>query len=283
MSDRLIPTSQYLSKSAQPTPIASPLSPRMHATSVDWTNYEIMIEDMAKGLEPQFKQDLTQIEKWFKHLNTNEKTVTLFNMTQNLNPAQVRFMLDVLKDMAQKTSVLSPMLDHDDPFKSSVSPINSHSSHLTPYSSSIRSTSPLMRSPTSLMDLMPPLIQITSPNPLRRSQTVPTRKSAAEETIVPVHHQTESSEVGVQRSTSSSKGKIPEIIDFKLLEDMPGFLKMLRLHKYTDNLKAVPWRDWIKMDDEALESAGVAALGARRKMLKVFEVIQRNMIEQDIK
>ena len=180
MSDRLIPNTQYLSKSAQPTPIASPLSPRMHATNVDWSHYESMVEDMSKGLEPQFKQDLCQIEQWFKHLSMSEKTTTLFNLTQHINPAQIKFMMGVLKDLAQKSNMLSPMMDHDDPFQQSVSPLNSR---LAPF---MQPKSPQMRSTSPIMDMVPPMIQVTSPNPLRRSQTVPTRKSAGEEFTVPV-------------------------------------------------------------------------------------------------
>ena len=263
-----------MSKSAQPTPIAS-LSPRLSnaPSNMDWSNYENMVEEMSKLLEPQFRQDLCQIEQWFKHLNQNEKTTCLFNLTQHINPAQVKFLMGVLKDMAQKSNMLSPLMDHDDPFQQSVSPLNARlAPFMQPKSPQMRSTSPILDS------MMPPMIQVTSPNPLRRSQTVPTRRSAGEEFSLPI-----SSELGgVKRNTSASKGKIPDVIDFKQLEDMAGFLKLLRLHKYTENLKTVKWRDWIEMDEEALEAAGVAALGARRKMIKVFEVIHRNMEEQGI-
>jgi hypothetical protein len=34
------------------------------------------------------------------------------------------------------------------------------------------------------------------------------------------------------------------------------------------------WQDMLKMDDEALLGKGVAALGARRKLLKVFDQIK---------
>jgi len=33
----------------------------------------------------------------------------------------------------------------------------------------------------------------------------------------------------------------------------------------------------VMMDEQALEAQGVAALGARRKMLKTFEVVRRKM------
>ncbi|KAI0879651.1 protein VTS1 [Hypoxylon argillaceum] len=62
--------------------------------------------------------------------------------------------------------------------------------------------------------------------------------------------------------------------DPTLLQDIPSWLRSLRLHKYTDNLKDMKWTDLVELDDEALEKRGVNALGARRKMLKVFEQVK---------
>ena len=57
--------------------------------------------------------------------------------------------------------------------------------------------------------------------------------------------------------------------DPSLLQDIPSWLRSLRLHKYTDNLKELHWEVLIELDDKGLEDRGVNALGARRKMLKV--------------
>jgi hypothetical protein len=62
--------------------------------------------------------------------------------------------------------------------------------------------------------------------------------------------------------------------DPTLLQDIPSWLRSLRLHKYTDNLKDMQWTDLVELDDKALEDRGVNALGARRKMLKVFEQVK---------
>lgn len=62
--------------------------------------------------------------------------------------------------------------------------------------------------------------------------------------------------------------------DPTLLQDIPSWLRSLRLHKYTDNLKDMKWTDLVELDDKALEDRGVNALGARRKMLKVFEQVK---------
>jgi hypothetical protein len=62
--------------------------------------------------------------------------------------------------------------------------------------------------------------------------------------------------------------------DPSLLQDIPSWLRSLRLHKYTDNLKDMKWTDLVELDDKQLEERGVNALGARRKMLKVFEQVK---------
>ena len=57
--------------------------------------------------------------------------------------------------------------------------------------------------------------------------------------------------------------------DPHLLHDIPSWLRSLRLHKYTDNLKDMKWDELVQLDEKGLEARGVNALGARNKMLKV--------------
>ena len=68
-----------------------------------------------------------------------------------------------------------------------------------------------------------------------------------------------------------------EDVDPALLNDIPGWLRSLRLHKYTPNFEHMKWQDMVIMDEAALEANGVAALGARRKMLKTFEIVRKKM------
>ena len=62
--------------------------------------------------------------------------------------------------------------------------------------------------------------------------------------------------------------------DARLLNDLPAWLRHLRLHKYTDNFRGIPWQKLVELDDEQLQQKGVSALGARRKLLKAFETVQ---------
>jgi hypothetical protein len=80
------------------------------------------------------------------------------------------------------------------------------------------------------------------------------------------------SEIARGRSPRGRRGssKPPEDpTDPSLLGDIPSWLRTLRLHKYTDNLKDLKWDELVKLDDKGLEARGVGALGARNKMLKV--------------
>jgi len=83
-------------------------------------------------------------------------------------------------------------------------------------------------------------------------------------------------------SPSSAGSSLPaqqnteeEVADISILNDVPSWLRHLRLHKYTPNFEGSNWREMVVMDEQALEEKGVAALGARRKMLKTFEAVRQ--------
>ncbi|KAI0292673.1 hypothetical protein B0F90DRAFT_1671086 [Multifurca ochricompacta] len=78
-------------------------------------------------------------------------------------------------------------------------------------------------------------------------------------------------------TTGSGTKKDDDDFDPAVLSDVAGWLRSLRLHKYTPNFEGMRWKDMVVMDEAALEAQGVAALGARRKMLKTFETVRRKM------
>jgi hypothetical protein len=61
------------------------------------------------------------------------------------------------------------------------------------------------------------------------------------------------------------------------VSDIPGWLRSLRLHKYTPLFEHDQWKEFIRLTDEQLQARGVVALGARRKMLKVFEQVRMDL------
>ena len=67
---------------------------------------------------------------------------------------------------------------------------------------------------------------------------------------------------------------IINLFHYSHILDVPAWLRMLRLHKYNHIFETMKWQDMIKLSNDELEAKGVAALGARRKMLKVFETVR---------
>lgn len=56
-------------------------------------------------------------------------------------------------------------------------------------------------------------------------------------------------------------------------------MRSLRLHKYSHAFEGMQWQQVIRMSDEDMEKAGVSTVGARRKLLKVFENVMRHCEE----
>jgi hypothetical protein len=68
-----------------------------------------------------------------------------------------------------------------------------------------------------------------------------------------------------------------EDFDPEMLNDIPGWLRGLRLHKYTQCFDGLSWQEMVVLSDEELEQKGVAALGARRRLLRTFEHVRKRM------
>ncbi|KAL3233702.1 RNA-binding protein VTS1 [Nakaseomyces bracarensis] len=90
---------------------------------------------------------------------------------------------------------------------------------------------------------------------------------------------------GNTSATSSSNSSMTpkSLTDPKLLNNIPIWLKTLRLHKYSDILSDLRWEKLIYLEDGDLLNRGVMALGARRKLLKAFNIVkdykERNLID----
>lgn len=80
--------------------------------------------------------------------------------------------------------------------------------------------------------------------------------------------------ISMTTSRATKDKKAVEVVDMELLKDVPTWLRSLRLHKYNPIFHDCTWQEMVKMSDHDLLLKGVAALGARRKMLKVFEIVK---------
>jgi hypothetical protein len=68
-----------------------------------------------------------------------------------------------------------------------------------------------------------------------------------------------------------------EDFDPEMLKDIPAWLRGIRLHKYTECFEGMSWEAMVVLDDSTLEGKGVAALGARRRLLRTFEHVRKRM------
>ena len=68
-----------------------------------------------------------------------------------------------------------------------------------------------------------------------------------------------------------------EDFDPEMLNDIPAWLRGLRLHKYTQCFDGLTWEEMVVLDDATLEAKGVAALGARRRLMRTFEHVRKRM------
>jgi hypothetical protein len=68
-----------------------------------------------------------------------------------------------------------------------------------------------------------------------------------------------------------------EDFDPEMLKDIPAWLRGLRLHKYTQCFDGLTWEEIVVLDDATLEAKGVAALGARRRLMRTFEHVRKRM------
>lgn len=66
-------------------------------------------------------------------------------------------------------------------------------------------------------------------------------------------------------------------VDPELLDDVPAWLRTLRLHKYVPMFEGMTWREIVVLDEPALEAKGITTLGARGRMLRAFESVRMQM------
>ncbi|KAJ2782858.1 Flap-structured DNA-binding and RNA-binding protein [Coemansia linderi] len=117
---------------------------------------------------------------------------------------------------------------------------------------------------------LPPLQQHQQP-PMRHASPTPGRGTFSRPSAGTAGS-TAGSNLSVPSSPASMKPHEP--VDLTLVRDIPAWLRSLRLHKYTECFADMDWTKVVTLTDEDLQAKGVMALGARRKMLKVFEAVQ---------
>lgn len=72
----------------------------------DIDQFETTLEEMAAAtVDQDFKDELSAIEQWFKVLTEAERTAALYALLQQTTQVQIRFFIQVLKEMAKSHPV----------------------------------------------------------------------------------------------------------------------------------------------------------------------------------
>lgn len=116
LAGRIRPASEvYYNQSQQPSS-GSNIDDAAEKAAQQWIadidQYETTLEEMAAAtLDQDFKDELSAIEQWFKVLSEAERTAALYALLQQTTQVQIRFFIQVLKQMAKShpmSGVLSP-------------------------------------------------------------------------------------------------------------------------------------------------------------------------------
>lgn len=265
------------------TTTARPSAIKVPGSSTPWIEDD---EDTA------FKNDLAHVLVWFEQdLNSQQRLSTVFTLAKNLSKWQLEMLIRCLGT-------------HDDGFSpipnSMINPMPSaslFSSETTIINNGLEDafvaspgSSPYAASNNSAISWRS--IAIASPEPMKppglsidRWQSFSHRIAAttnAIDTLNLSHSNNSSPPLSLFSSsppTSNSNNAIPtdENVNVRLFYlDLCGWLRHHRLHKYESSFRVLKSRQCLELTDETLDYMGVKALGARRKFLRLFEIIRRD-------
>ena len=116
LSNRIRPSSEVYYNQSQQQPPSSNADDAAEKAAQQWIadidQYETTLEEMAAAtLDQDFKDELSAIEQWFRVLSEAERTAALYALLQQTTQVQIRFFIQVLKQMSKShpmSGVLSP-------------------------------------------------------------------------------------------------------------------------------------------------------------------------------
>lgn len=232
--------------------------------------------------EEIFQADLANVLVWFeKSLTSSQRITTAFTLFERLNSWQREFVLGMLRTTETTASVRSQV---DERINAGVHNMQLGDEQIsgllppraaTPNNSVGHERIPKATTGPSLVLEAPPGF---SPTPFYAGK----ESQMSMPSLTNLSNQSTASFVSVTSTASWSSCTSAELTLeqchpdlFK--RDIPQWLRSLRLHKYTPCLGKLSRAELLAMDDADLERLGVAALGARRKLLRLFFTIKASI------
>ncbi|SCU84322.1 LANO_0C01046g1_1 [Lachancea nothofagi CBS 11611] len=235
-----------------------------------------------------FTHDLNQLCSWMSMLSSAQQNSVMDNLLSSLNEEvlqHTKLKLDSLissgyiSPSVRSPQVIAPMPDRG-PTPQPLT-LDSLLNNNMDHHGMNRQWSPISQNHSNSQPIYDYINDLThrprSADPqLRKKFSTPgkqaQKKSPSQSKAIPQNGM--SSPTGSTGSSASSSMNPKTLTDPKLLNNIPAWLKSLRLHKYSDALNGKPWVELIYLGDDSLEAMGVSALGARRKLLKAFSVVR---------
>lgn len=254
--------------------------------------------------DPTFKNDLAHVLVWFEQdLSSQQRLSTVFTLAKNLSKWQVDMLIKCLTtredEIPKRTTNSSPIshslsslrldneefLDNTTGFSiynnNTASPrktLNNPNNDGTSSTKSNTTTGSLSwRTLVSPEPIRPPGLAETTWSPFHSNVNPPQLSPNNSYHYYPQQH---------SQSSSSSPSPVPSLvtippttveenINMRLFyADLPAWLRYHRLHKYEEHFQSLKPGQCLDLTDEALDRIGVKALGARRKFLRLFELIR---------
>lgn len=257
--------------------------------------------------EEIFQTDLANVLVWFeKSLTSSQRITTAFTLFERLTTWQREFVLGMLKTTEVTASVRNqahvinterageapPGFDNN-----AEQPVYQPQQHQQQQKSLVglkfeqNQTRPSSTPPHYYQQYQYSTLQNfsarRSPSPLHHQQQR-TYPSYHQKQYQSYYHHSNQSNVSLVTTSSmdstfsaSSELTLDQCNVELFKRDIPQWLRSLRLHKYTPAVGGLTQETLLASTDESLERHGVAALGARRKLLRIFETIQNSMSQNN--
>lgn len=229
--------------------------------------------------DASFRADLANVLVWFEQdLTNSQRITTAFTLLNHLTTWQLRFLLSLLSKPSQDFQAEAQMLHHPEPLTAMAPPSAQEELGAPPgFDSARRPGSPSRpQSPLMAQGKRSPLPAAfrsyrntaVSPGP---SNTSTGSYSATSPALSGTASVSSTAELTLEQCS-------PELFD----RDLGVWLRSLRLHKYSGCFAGRSQAELLAlsaMEDQTaaearLEQLGVAALGARRKILRVLSTIR---------
>jgi hypothetical protein len=215
--------------------------------------------------EQTFKNDLAHVLVWFKEdLSSNQRFIALFTLAQHLTSLQQSMLAGCLTTNDAPSSKIT---------EAQVSDASCNKPRTSPIDKWMTIGSPQPVHPFPGRPIGPMVSRFPSPSASTSSPTLSlaTTTGVTEESLedLSLGEEYGSRSFAIGNQTSNCR---PDLF----FSNIPAWLRLHRLHKYSGILAAYPPHTLLTMDESTLQRLGVHAMGARMKLCRLFALVRQH-------